>query len=286
MINAVAAAPNPPPGASGPSFAARQKARVIAASIRLAAFLRARTGLILGLWALFALIGGLLRLSLLAVSSPQAIVPGSFTTYMTPYLGIALAPVVGWFLATRAYPHGGRTPQPEVRLSRLGDWQQLPPAEARRRQDYGLAGFLVSLSAGLLLSMVLRLGEFLLAIPLIPPGAPDWATNLYRLMALDVTILAFMYFVSFTMALRGAPLFPRMLLLTWLYDIMAQTMIARQVGASPDLPALVAEPLKQLLDENIQKVLISMAIWIPYLVLSRRVNLTFRHRVPTGSKPS
>jgi hypothetical protein len=35
-----------------------------------------------------------------------------------------------------------------------------------------------------------------------------------------------------------------------------------------------------MLEGNLKKVLISVAIWLPYLLLSRRVNLTYRLRVP------
>jgi hypothetical protein len=34
-----------------------------------------------------------------------------------------------------------------------------------------------------------------------------------------------------------------------------------------------------VLDGNVKKVLISIALWLPYLLMSRRVNVTFRHRV-------
>jgi hypothetical protein len=34
-----------------------------------------------------------------------------------------------------------------------------------------------------------------------------------------------------------------------------------------------------LLQGNIKKVMISMVIWLPYLILSERVNLTYRSRV-------
>jgi hypothetical protein len=42
----------------------------------------------------------------------------------------------------------------------------------------------------------------------------------------------------------------------------------------------VAEALHALLEGNVKKVLISMALWLPYLLLSTRVNVTYRHRVP------
>ena len=44
-------------------------------------------------------------------------------------------------------------------------------------------------------------------------------------------------------------------------------------------PEKVAHALQGLLTGNVWKVLISIAIWLPYLLLSKRVNVTFRHRV-------
>ena len=51
------------------------------------------------------------------------------------------------------------------------------------------------------------------------------------------------------------------------------------VGAGP-LPSAVSGSLQSLLEGNMKKVLISMALWLPYLLMSRRVNVTYRHRVP------
>ena len=45
------------------------------------------------------------------------------------------------------------------------------------------------------------------------------------------------------------------------------------------IPPEVVEPLVQLLNGNITKVLISAAIWLPYLLLSDRINVTYRHRI-------
>jgi hypothetical protein len=38
--------------------------------------------------------------------------------------------------------------------------------------------------------------------------------------------------------------------------------------------------LQSMLEGNVKKVLIIAALWLPYLLLSKRVNVTFRHRVP------
>jgi hypothetical protein len=38
--------------------------------------------------------------------------------------------------------------------------------------------------------------------------------------------------------------------------------------------------LHSMLEGNVKKVLISMALWLPYLLLSTRVNVTYRHRIP------
>ena len=42
----------------------------------------------------------------------------------------------------------------------------------------------------------------------------------------------------------------------------------------------MAMALGDILDGNIKKVLISVGLWLPYLLLSTRVNVTYRHRVP------
>jgi hypothetical protein len=59
-----------------------------------------------------------------------------------------------------------------------------------------------------------------------------------------------------------------------------QIVTANLVMRSGDLPPQVASALHSLLEGNVKKVLISMALWLPYLLLSTRVNVTFRNRVP------
>jgi hypothetical protein len=59
-----------------------------------------------------------------------------------------------------------------------------------------------------------------------------------------------------------------------------QLGIARAVAETSHLPAPVADALQTLLFGNVKKVLISACLWLPYLLLSTRVNVTFRQRVP------
>jgi len=59
-----------------------------------------------------------------------------------------------------------------------------------------------------------------------------------------------------------------------------QICIARVMGNVANLPGTVGASLSDMLEGNLKKVLISVAIWLPYLLLSRRVNLTYRWRVP------
>lgn len=87
-----------------------------------------------------------------------------------------------------------------------------------------------------------------------------------------------LYMVCFVLALRQIPLFPRALLATWLLDIVLQFAIAARLGAA-GLPADLKAPLLSFLDGNVTKVLIAMALWLPYLIVSNQVNLHFRHRI-------
>ncbi len=75
-------------------------------------------------------------------------------------------------------------------------------------------------------------------------------------------------------------MFPRLLVAIWLLDLAMQLFTAQMVAGMPGLPRDVAGALQPLLEGNVKKVLISMALWLPYLLLSKRVNVTFRHRVP------
>ena len=98
-------------------------------------------------------------------------------------------------------------------------------------------------------------------------------------MTLDVVLFTSLYMVAFVAALRRAPLFPRLLVAIWFGDVAMQ-LVTAQLVSSTNLPPTVAEALRALLDGNVKKVLISMALWLPYLFLSTRVNVTYRHRVP------
>ena len=99
------------------------------------------------------------------------------------------------------------------------------------------------------------------------------------MMTLDVVLLSSLYTIAFVAALCRVPLFPRLLAAIWLIDIAMQLGIAQAVAGTPGLPGPVAEALQALLAGNVTKVMISICLWLPYLLLSKRVNVTFRHRV-------
>ena len=88
------------------------------------------------------------------------------------------------------------------------------------------------------------------------------------------------YAVAFAAALRRSPVFPTFLMAIWSADIATQLGIANVVTRSTHLPADVAMALHQLLEGNVTKVLISVCLWLPYLLLSTRVNVTYRQRLP------
>ena len=99
------------------------------------------------------------------------------------------------------------------------------------------------------------------------------------MMTLDVVLLTSLYTIAFVAALRRVPLFPRLLAGIWLVDLAMQLIIAQAVASTPGLPAQVGQALHPLLEGNVKKVLISVGLWLPYLLLSRRVNVTYRSRV-------
>ena len=170
--------------------------------------------------------------------------------------------------------------QPDFRLGRVAKWRAVERAEAERHPLYGAGGIMVSLLLGMLINVPVRAAEYLAAMPPVPLGAPQWLAMLNFMMTVDVVLFTSLYAVAFVAALRRVPLFPRLLAAIWVADVTMQLLIAKLVAGTPHLPPQVAQALQALLEGNTKKVLISVAIWLPYLLLSTRVNITYRHRLP------
>ena len=217
---------------------------------------------------------------LLSVTPPRT--AAEFASLVLPYLLIAIAPVAGLQLTLRAFPNGLMIARSTFHLSLYGRWRRVDMIEARNNPDFGPSGFMASLLIGLLLNVVVRSGEFLGAVPALSKAAPAWGQTLFHVMAADVAVMGFVYMVCFVMALRAVPYFPKMLLLAWALDTLAQLVIARTISPLAGLPGSVAGSLQALLLGNITKVLISAFVWLPYLMLSDRVNVTYRQRVRTA----
>ena len=219
--------------------------------------------------------------SAIRLAASPAVIAGlpSFAT-VAPYLLLIFAPIVSMGLALRWFARGGRLPQPATRLARLGSWRQVPASEARRHRLYGTSGIMVSLLIAMLVCIPLRAAEYLAGMPPIAGPVPAWLATLHILMTIDVVLVSSLYAVAFVAALRRVPLFPRLLVAIWAIDLSMQLLTAQLVAGTPGLPPAVAGALHALLDGNVKKVLISMALWLPYLLLSTRVNVTYRHRVP------
>jgi hypothetical protein len=131
----------------------------------------------------------------------------------------------------------------------------------------------------MLLNVPVRALEYLAAMPALSGRVPEWLSTLHIAMTLDVVLLSSLYTIAFVAALRRVPLFPRLLVAIWAIDMAMQFGIASAVAGTQGLPHDVAQALQTLLDGNIKKVLISVGLWLPYLLMSKRVNVTFRHRV-------
>ena len=197
-----------------------------------------------------------------------------------PYLLLVLAPLASMVLALRWFADGDRLPQPANRLSHVGRWRSLSRGDAVRHPLYGPNGIMVSLLVGMLLNVPVRAAEYLMAMPALTGPIPSWLSTLNLLMTVDVVVFTSLYTIAFVAALRRVPLFPRLLAVIWVSDLSMQIITGEIVSGAPGLPPKVADALHALLEGNAKKVLISVSIWLPYLLLSRRVNVTYRHRVP------
>ena len=232
---------------------------------------------ILQLWLLLA---GLVVAARLAAAPRDLPVAGLSNTLS--YGLLVLAPVASTLLALRWFADGDRLPQPTTRLARVGRWQPVDLREAARHPLYGTSGIMVSLMVGMMLNVPVRAAEYLAAIPPLPIGAPHWLSALHLAMTFDVVLFGSLYMIAFVAALRRVPLFPRLLLAIWLGDLLMQLATAQFVGNAGGLPPQVASALQHMLDGNVKKALISTVVWLPYLMLSTRVNVTYRNRIPVA----
>ena len=228
---------------------------------------------IMTIWFALAMSGCAIRIA----ASPIKGAP-DVSTFM-PYVLLVGAPLVSMGLALIWFRRGDELAQPAYRLAIAGRWRKVSADDARRHPLYGSSGIMVSLLVGMLLNVPVRSLEYLAAMPALAGSVPEWLSTLRVAMTLDVVLLSSLYTIAFVAALRRVPLFPRLLAAIWLVDIAMQLGIARAVAATDGLPVPVADALHRLLDGNVKKVMISICLWLPYLLLSKRVNVTFRHRV-------
>lgn len=191
---------------------------------------------------------------------------------------LILSPAAGIVLAARLFPKSSLVALPEILLARIGSWRQVDALTAQSHRSFGANGLMTGLAIGLLINIMVRTGEFLTAVPIMASEGPAWARMLFFSLAIDCISFNLLYAAAFIMAVRHVPWFPRILLLIWTMDVVSQQLIAHLLGGQV-LPPNVGTALTTLLTGNIQKTMISMALWLPYLLLSERVNITYRRRV-------
>ena len=225
-------------------------------------------------WLMLAGLAAALRIA----TSP--IPAGLQVATVAPYLLLIFAPFASMMLALRWFADGDRLAQPALRLAQVGQWHAVDRFAALRHPLYGTGGIMVSLLIGMLLNVPVRGLEYLAAMPALSGPVPAWLANLHLMMTIDVVLLSSLYTIAFVAALRRVPSFPRLLGAIWLLDLAMQFATAQLVAGMPDVPRNVAFALQPLLEGNVLKVLISVALWLPYLLLSTRVNVTYRHRLP------
>jgi hypothetical protein len=225
------------------------------------------------------LVAGLASALRIATTPPSAAADGVLPV-VAPYVLLILAPFASLVLALRWFRDGHLQPQPSTRLAIAGRWRKVPPEEARAHPLYGTTGIMVSLLIGTLLNVPVRAGEYMVAMPPVAGDVPAWLSTLHLAMTFDVVLFTSLYAIAFVAALRKVPLFPRLLAAIWIADITMQLATAKLVASAGYVPPSVAEALHHLLYGNVEKVMISVAIWLPYLLLSRRVNVTYRSRIP------
>ena len=245
--------------------------RLTARSLRAIVAAERNLPMMLGIW--------LIALGLIAFQRVTGIGGHISASNVAIHMMLLLSPILGIALAAHVFPRDMIGALPTNLLARIGRWRQVDPVAAQAHRHYGAGGAMAALSIGLLLNVVIRTAEFLVAIPAITGEGPTWAYMMFLAFGIDCILFNILYAGTFILAVRHVPLFPRVLLLIWTLDLLSQLAIAKLLGTQP-LPGQVSTVLSGLLTGNMQKTLISMAIWLPYLLLSVRVNVTYRRRIP------
>jgi hypothetical protein len=227
-------------------------------------------------WLLFAGLASAIRIA----NTPPLAAAGGVLPVVAPYVLLILAPFASLVLALRWFRGGHLQPQPGTRLAIAGRWRKVSADEAKKNPLYGTSGIMVSLLIGTLLNVPVRAAEYMVAMPPVAGDVPAWLSTLHLAMTFDVVLFTSLYAIAFVAALRKVPLFPRLLAAIWIADITMQLATAKLVASAGSVPPNVADALQSLLHGNVEKVLISVAVWLPYLLLSRRVNVTYRSRIP------
>lgn len=228
-------------------------------------------------WIAFASLAALVRLML-----PATPIQAGFFDVMvavSPYVMMILAPVAAVLLGLHLFPKDEIYAQPDTRLALYGRWKKVDSLTAQSIAHFGVTGAMASLLLGMLLNVPVRTMEFLVGVPALGSSAPHWFQGLFGLMLLDVVVMSSLYAFAFVMAFRHVPLFPRFLVALWCLDVAVQMFIANSVVQMNGTPQPVMDALGVLLAGNIKKVLISACLWMPYLLISDRVNLTYRSRI-------
>lgn len=240
---------------------------------RLLAGLEGGLNRIMTIWLVLAMSACSMRVGLASMGAGETGVGTAF-----PYILVTIAPLLSISFALRWFADTDRMTSRQARFELVGKWRDVSLAEAKSNPLYGPGGLMVSLLIGILINVPVRLAEYLVSIPAIPADVPAWLSTLHVMMTADVVIMTSLYTVAFVAALKRAPIFPALLMCVWAFDLSMQVLIAEMVTAE-GLPPAVAEPLHGLLEGNVKKALVSVALWLPYLILSRRVNVTYRRRV-------
>jgi hypothetical protein len=244
-------------------------------SAALLAKLDNRLDRILQWWLVLAGLAAATRIS----ATPHRVPIAGFETFSSYFLLVAV-PVISTLLALHWFSPGHQLQQPTTRLARAGRWIAISRYEAEGHPLYGTSGIMVSLLVGMMINVPVRAAEYLSAMPPMPLAAPSWLSALHFAMTFDAVLFSSLYMVAFIAALRRAPLFPRLLAAIWACDLAMQVGTASLVHHAGHVPPAVVDALTTMLTGNVKKTLISIALWLPYLLLSRRVNVTYRHRVP------